>query len=197
MAVKTPALLAAVVALITSSASASLIGDEIQARWQFRNTFDQTQTFLVGPGIEGDPWRTFTTLDIDSSSISIDRYGGVIGQGAGTVWTFSDLDWVDTPGAIVGFSVSTNWTGWSDDFVSFGSDFVRIDSGWSDDFVSFGSDFVRIDFLNGVNFDSASDFFRLDLAVRHPGNAIPEPGAALLFAIGSIVAAAGIRRRRV
>ena len=173
---KRSVLVGAVAALVASPAFAGLIGGEIQARWQFER-FDQTETFLVGPGPEG-PWRE-TNLDIDDSSISIDYRGNAIGQAKGTVWTFSDLDWVETPGEIVGVSASTNW------------------NGWSDDFVSFGADYVRVDFPNGVNFDSTSDFLLLDLDARHPGAVIPEPSAALLFAIGTIVAGSGIRRRRV
>lgn len=168
----------AAVCMAAGSASASLIGDEIDARWQFE-TVDQTTTYLVGPGIEGDPWVGFATLDIDANSFGVDYTDpNIVGQADGTVWTFSDLDWIGTPGEIIGFDVSTNWTGWSDDFVTF------------------GTDFVRVDFLNNVGFDGNTDFWVLELETKHDV-VIPEPSAALTFGLGAIVVGSRIRSRRI
>lgn len=168
-------LVAAFLCLASATASANLIGDTITARWQFPPAFfDQSDNFLVGPGIEGNPWVS-VTLDVSESSIDIDFLDLVIGQSEMTIWTFSSLDWLGTPGQIVGVVASTNWVGWSDDFISF------------------GDDFVRIDFLNAVTFDGESDFLSLDLIVRH--RAVPEPTTLLLLGLG--LAALGFSRRRL
>ena len=157
--------------LICVSASASLIGDTINARWQFGAT-DLNDDFVVGPGIEGNPWLGIY-LDISESAISIDVVDdGATGIVETVVWTFSSLDWVGTPGVIVDVTPSTNWVDWSDDFVTF------------------GENFVRVEFLNDVSFDASNDFLFLDIEATH----IPEPTAAVL-AVAAIFFVVGRRRR--
>ena len=155
-------------------ANATLIGDSIDARWQF-NTFDETTSFLVVPGSEG-AWRPRVFIDIEASSIAVDYQEDLIGQTAGTIWTFSSLDWVGTPGIITGFSVSTNWTGWQDSFVSF------------------GTDLVRIDFLNDVSFNWGRDFWRIDLVTSH-NVGVHGSSTLAVFSVG-LLSLAFARRKR-
>ncbi len=156
-------------------ASASLIGDDIDARWQFvPGGFDFSETFTVGPGIEGNPWVN-TLLDISASAISIDYDGaGFTGQGVGSIFTFSDLDWVGTPGHIVDVLVSTNWIGFDDSFITF------------------GTDWIEIDFLDDVSFDGGTDFFVMEIVASH-NNPIPEPMTLSLLGMG--IAGLAVRRR--
>ena len=77
--------------LAAGSAFASRIADPIDARWQFES-FDQQTSYVAGRGVEDPTWRPSVSLDIDSSSITVDRIGDGTSQAASTLWTFSDLD---------------------------------------------------------------------------------------------------------
>lgn len=147
--------------LFTSNAYAGLMGDTINARWQYLPSFDQNFDYVVGPGIEGSPWVN-ANLDVSDSGIDIDFESQFIGQGEGTVWTFSSLDF---GGAIIDSVVaSTNWVNWSDSFISF------------------GTDFIQIDFLNDVDWDGANNFFSLD--IRTSSTSVPEPSSLVLLTLG-------------
>ena len=141
----------------------TLIGDTIEARWEYPfSGFDQTDSIVVGAGPEGF-WPSgseVVTLDVASSSISVDYIAQVFGIVSTVVWTFSSLDF-DPVANITDVSVETNWTNWDDDFLSF------------------GDDFVRVDFLESVRFDSSTDVWVLTIET------IPEPAAITLLALAS------------
>ena len=145
-----------------SSANADLVGDVVVARWQFPATgFDVIDEFLVVAGPEGVWPSTSPTaeLDISSSSISVDYFDFFPGQTAGTIWTFSSLDWQGEPRNLVDVNVETNW------------------DGWDESFVSFGDDFLEVNFANDVFFDGANDSWVANLEFA----SVPEPSSAVLL----------------
>jgi len=164
-------------AMLAIPASATLIGDDIDARWRWSNSgFDETMTYTVGAGVEESNWVGLAAiLDIADSSISVDfgSNSGVAGLLTNVNWTFSDLDWIGTPGHIVSVVVSTNYTGWDDSFVTFGDDWVDI---------FFGND---------VNLDDDNDFFVIEIEATH--DPIPEPMTLSLLGMG--IAGLAARRR--
>ena len=114
--------LASLVFAASNAAHAGLIGDEVQARWIFAPSFDQTSIFVVGPGTElAGTWGSDNNLDVGDNYIEAAIPNGV-GVGSGVSWHFSSLDF----GGIGGFSVSTNFQGWSDSWLSFTSDSIDI-----------------------------------------------------------------------
>ncbi len=163
--------------IVYSNASASLIGDTINARWQFGNIFDDNQNFLVGLGSEGQ-WLNMVNIDISGSAINIDYPSGIAQQIGGTIWTFSSLEWVgpEGPGKITSVTPSTNWVNWNNNFVSF------------------GDDYIRIDFLNTVLFGEAGNFLSLRIEAAHVG--LPEPSTLGLISIG-LAGIAWARRRKI
>jgi hypothetical protein len=125
----------------------------------------------VGAGAEfsllllGDP---FFAVDLGSETIKLTLISsGSLGMGAGEVLTLSDLDWLPTPGMIVGFTL---------DF-SDSSDFTASD-------ISFGPDSVTM-VLNGSSW-SPGQMAQITLDVSH----VPEPAVLVLLVIGSGVLAA-------
>ena len=166
----------ALCAVLAVPAPASLIGDMIDARWQFPpSSFDVTDTLLVGPGIETASWAgTSATLDIGASTIAVDFTDTNFNAlAAGVNWTFSDLDWVGSPGHIVFVSVSTNWVGWDDNYVTF------------------GDDWIDINFQNAVGYNAARDEFEITIEAIH--DPIPEPMTLSLLGMG--IAGLAARRR--
>ncbi len=154
------------------AANASLIGDTIKARWSFSGSIGAEQEYLVGAGVEGlwPPDTSITELDVAENSIRVDYLGNLFyGQGEGTVWEFTSLDF---PEVITGVSVDTNW--WR----------------WDDDFVSFGVDYVRVDFKTSVTFTSTTDFWVATITYG-----IPEPHAVAILA-PTLALAIGCRRPR-
>ena len=153
----------------TNSAYAGLIGDEVQARWIFAPFFDQTSIFVVGPGTElVGTWGLDSNLDVGDNYIeaTIPHASGI---GSGPSWHFSSLDF----GGIAGFSVSTNF------------------AGWSDSWLSFTSDSIDITFLNQVQFPFGEGYIRISLLPTQ----LPEPDSGLLLLLGLAVLYVVARRR--
>jgi hypothetical protein len=147
----------------SSAAYAGLIGDEVQARWIYAPSFDQINTFVVGPGTELlGTWGSDNNLDVGDDYIDI-TIPYAVGIGSGVNWHFSSLDY----GGIEGFTVATNF------------------SGWSDSWLSFTSDSIDIAFLNLVQFPSGEGHMRITLL---PASAqVPEPSPSLLLLLVLIV----------
>ncbi|MEM9478335.1 MAG: hypothetical protein AAGA58_01595 [Verrucomicrobiota bacterium] len=113
---------------LNSAHSGSLIGDEMTATWRF-NQFGDINTFTVTNAVElqGDFGAT-GTLDVGQNSFLITLLF-TSGIGAGVIWEFTDLDFSDPNLVVSGFSVDTNYVGWSDSFVSFSDDSVTVNFG--------------------------------------------------------------------
>jgi hypothetical protein len=167
------------VALLTFAASnaayAGLLGDEVQARWIYAPFFDQTSTFLVGPGIElVGTWGVDSNLDVGDNYIeaTIVQSSGIT---FGPEWHFSSLDF----GRIGGFSVSTNF------------------SGWNDSWLTFTSDSIDITFFSQVQFPFGEGYLRITLLPASTPVSEPASGAVLfgLLVILLVVARTSAFRR--
>lgn len=170
----------AVAALGTAgAANASLIGDTVTFNTYFPDSASLTssQNLLVGAGIECDacPSAGFVlsgqTLDIGADYIEYISSSVTSFAGGSAIFEFLDLDWLPSPGLLVGFVLSTDFTSVSPADVSFTADSIAIDIGNSGDGTT----------------------WRLDLVTRH---AVPEPATALLLGLG-IVGLGAMRRRSV
>lgn len=124
--------------LISPSISyASLVGTQMTANWIYApfNTTD-LRTFTVGQGIEVSGWAGDFTVDAQSSKIIVDNVTGPgTGLASGVSWVFTVTDWGGTPGSITDVSVNTNYTGWSESFLSFNPNSITVSFGD----VSYGS----------------------------------------------------------
>ena len=162
----------ALLAFVTSTAAnAGLIGDEVQARWIFAPFFDQTSTFIVGDGTElvGN-WGSDNNLDVGDNYIET-TIPAAVGVGIGVNWQFSSLDF----GGIWGFSVSTNF------------------SGWNDSWLTFTSDSIDITFFNNVQFPFGDGHIRITL-LPDPTQ-IPEPASSLLMLLGLAALSVATKRQ--
>ena len=159
--------LAALALFASNAAYAGLIGDQVQARWIF-GFFDQTSIFVVGPGTElVGAWGSDSNLDVGDNYIEATLPTSV-GIGSGPSWHFSSLDF----GGIGGFSVSTNF------------------QGWNDSWLSFTSDSIDITFFNQVQFPFGEGYIRITLLPSQ----IPEPPSSLLLILGLAVLCVVARR---
>ena len=159
--------------IFASQTHATLLGDEVMANWTFED-FSQSHTFTVIDGIElnGSWGLAEGILDVQDSTIVVDM---VLSSGfsAGVMWDFLDLDWVKSPGKIIDVSVSTNYVGWSDTFVSF------------------GPDSISVNFQREVSFDVDSDIFNIAITTKH----VPEPSVLALLVSGLV--GMGFARKRI
>jgi hypothetical protein len=148
----------------SSAAYAGLIGDEVQARWIYApSSFDQINTFVVGPGTElVGTWGSDNNLDVGNDYIDV-TIPYAVGVGFGVNWHFSSLDF----GGIGGFTVATNF------------------SGWSDSWLSFTSDSIDVTFFNQVQFPFGEGHMRITLLP--PSAQVPEPSSSLLLLLGLAV----------
>lgn len=166
----------AVAFLFSAPAGATLIGDEVNARWQYPpGAFDENETFTVGAGAETTDWvGTQGILDLGADYIQITL--SVSHWAAGIIWTFSDLDWAGEPMQIAAVTaIVDNWTGWNDSFISFTKDSITVTTG------------------NIFQITDPDNSLRLNITTRQ--TEIPEPTTMALLGVG----AAGLiaRRRRI
>ena len=170
------------------STQASLIGDEVQADWNYVD-YSQTSIFTAGVGIDVDPFGLGATLDVGANTISIDLTtdwsSGIAPIWAGVMWDFTSLD--STQGDIVGVTVDTNYVGWLDSYLSF------------------TANSISIEFLNNGSYDASNDIFQLTLVYANnsdgssnstpPSASVPEAGTLAMLAIGLLGVAASRRKR--
>jgi hypothetical protein len=156
------AILTALILNYSASANAALMGTTVTADWEYMGK--TTKTFVVESGIELDhSWLSETSLDVGDDYFDIRIAWPYIGLGEGLVWTFTSLDY----NGINGVKVSTNFTDWSDSFVSF------------------TNNSVKVSFSNFVFFEPGTGFLRINL---NPISTVPEPEnlAMLLAGLGLI-----------
>lgn len=116
-------------------------------------------------------------VDVDAQSIRVDFNAGPNTFDSGEEDAFnglvvSDLDWVDLPGTVTGFSeIDTNLAGWDDSRASF-----------DDHSVAFNWELLTF---------TAASFFEATLEVQH----VPEPGTQVLVLAGLLGVAAWRRGR--
>ena len=176
------------------SASASLITDDVFAKFSFSNGqvfFNTTKT--VGPGIE------FTDFDGGAARFDLDVednfalfritniFDGGLGIGGTQLLEISDLDWVNNPGEVIGVTITQTVLG---PFPSNNPSFVG----------SFGLDSVTVDFQGPVmGFSAPGEIkeWRINILTRH-ASPIPEPTSLTLLAIGAVsLVGYGWRRKRI
>ena len=152
----------------SNCAYAGLIGDEVQAQWINAPFFEQTSVFVVGPGPELiGTWGLSSNLDVGDNYIEA-TVVFASGIASGPNWHFSSLDF----GGIDGFSVSTNF------------------QGWNDSWLSFTSDSIGITFFNEVQFPFGEGYIRITLLPTE----IPEPASSVLLLLGLGVLSVVVRR---
>lgn len=152
--------------ILPLSSYASLIGTQMTANWIYApfNTTDP-RTFTVGQGIEVSGWASEFTVDVQSSKIIVDNVMGPgNGLANGVTWVFTVTDWGGTTGSITGVSVNTNYTGWSESFLSFNPNSITVSFGD----VSYGS--------------YTTDIFEIN--VSSATSVVPIPSAVWLFFSG-------------
>ncbi len=168
----------AVTFVLAPAAEATLIGDDIVVTWFSPNlgsVFAGPDVITVvdggSPEIEcvgngggtsticgGGNFFTDASFDFGASSITYDQIPGPFyGSAAFNGFEFSDLDWTDGPGRVVGFTLTTGIAGLDPSRVTFGDDFVRVN-------------------MEGLG----TGRFVVDLDVEH----VPEPGVLSLVGIG-------------
>jgi hypothetical protein len=149
------------IAILTANAHATLMGDEITADYFSEGNLIRHNQYIVGAGVEGDPWVGSLSLDVDDSSISLIADF----QGFGNVsLNFSDLDWVGAPGTITGVDVVTDWGNWTSDRVTFGDDWINVDVS-DTDFIGLSSSWIaNISATHGVPTPATLALFGLGLA---------------------------------
>jgi len=165
--------------LITHQTDASLIGDSIDVKF---NNFPFVPTVLVvTPGVElpGASTATFGSggatprwdINIESNFMTIDIINGPATYGAGSRFTFSDLDWVGgLPGIVTGVTASSNQS------------IIPVSA-------NFTPDSVTVFFGSNTDNWQLGDQIRVDLQTAH----VPEPTSLALMGLSSALAL--IRRK--
>jgi len=160
--------------MIGSQADASLIGDTVNVQF---SSFPFVPSVLVStPGVElpGASLATFGSsgganprwdINIEANYMTIDIINGPAFYGAGSSFTFSDLDWVGgLPGIVTGVTVSSNQS------------VIPVNA-------TFTADSVRVVFGSNTANWQTGDQIRLDLQTAH----IPEPASLALLSTGAML----------
>lgn len=158
-------------------AHAGLMGTDMVATWSFPPSYSDINSFTVGSGLELDGgWGLGHSLDVRDDRIVVGMSRS-IGLASGVKWTFSDIDF-----ALSNVRVNTNY------------------QGWQDSFLNFGSDFININFLNDVRFDSASAYFEMLVSGPNSDNPaeVSEPSALglMLLALALLLRPMHFKRAR-
>ena len=179
--------IAALLVLFVSNAHAGLVGDEVFGCVRdtglgcaTSNRFAADTAVVTAAvefgGVFGSP-DTFRAANANFDGDSLNLFFQARDPGHGALhWSFSDLDWLPTPGEIV-------------DVVDLGTAIGELLPLTS---LSFGPD--SIDIVTGPIDTSVSHFRRFQIVAEHR-RPIPEPGSATLFGIGSLLIGATLRRR--
>jgi len=151
------AIIAVLVTMVSTTAHAGLTGDQVTVLWAYPpSSLYQTTMVVVGPGTElVGTWGGGHSLDIGDDYIE-SLLPDVVAILPGLNWHFSSLDY----GGIGGVSVSTNF------------------SGWNDSWLTFSEDSVDIEFVDGVEFPLHEGYLHIALF------AVPEPTSGSLILVG-------------
>ena len=182
--------LGAILSIVAGTAQASLIDDTVNATYQSPFFFDLSSPSAVvavgGPEFVvdlGDVFGSERKLLVDVSANTIDVEYDLSSTSAagvgidGQSLTLSDLDWVGTPGQIIGVDVT------------------RFDAGSPNLIlgnVAFTSDSVTIDFVGGW---TDTDRMSIGLDTTHYPT-IPEPSTIAMWSVLGLVGMGVYRRRR-
>ena len=124
--------------ILIPSAHAGLIGSKLVATWNFPPFYSDVNTITANSGIElNGSWGIGHSLDVLDDRIKI-ALSASSGLAQGVNWNFSGL----------GFDFST---------VNVRTNY----SGWQDRFLSYGTDFIDVTFQDSVSFSSATNYFEL------------------------------------
>lgn len=160
------------------NSNAGLIDNSLVTTWEYKPyNFSESYTTTVTSGVEYDySWVSGTYVDIGDNYIDIRTPNSYNGLSEEVTWIFTTPDY----NGITGVSASTNFEGWSDSFLSFTNNSVKIIIG------DVAGGFVR--------FDVGQGFLRIN--VETSPSIVPEPENLAMLLAGLGLLGIGVRRSK-